>query len=122
VSVKEDSYDFSSSTVELFFVDFGDIEEKNLSDLFELKTEYLKMKFQAIECTLANLQPESGSSWSNEATDLFCKLTHCAMWKPISAKILSFNDEKVPVVELLDTNSGADVNIGAELVQRGLAK
>jgi len=124
VSINEDSYDFSASTFELFFVDFGDSEDKNLSELFELKTEYLKMKFQAIQCSLANIQPESGSSWSNESTDLFCKLTHFAMWKPICAKILNFNEifDEIPIVELLDTNSGVDINIGAELVQRGLAK
>lgn len=46
------------------------------------------------------------------------------MWKPICAKILNFNEifDEIPIVELLDTNSGVDINIGAELVQRGLAK
>jgi len=119
VSIKEDSYDASQSKVELFYVDYGDIEEKEITEVYELKTEYLKLKYQAIQCSIAHIKPEPGPQWSTEAVDLFCELTHCAVWKFIYARILEYDVDNNPVVELLD-NQG-DVNIGAEMVERGLA-
>ena len=56
VSVEENSYDYNQSTVELFFVDFGDSLTTGITDIFELKTEYLKLKFQAIKVSLANVK------------------------------------------------------------------
>ena len=57
------------------FVDFGDAEEKSIGEVcspillfilnpsppvlpqvFSLKTEFLKLKFQAVECTLAGVR------------------------------------------------------------------
>ena len=54
--LQEDSYDLSQSIVEVDFVDFGDAEEKHLSEIFEIKTDFLKLKFQAIQCSLANIR------------------------------------------------------------------
>jgi len=119
VSIKEDSYDASQSRVELFYVDYGDTEEKEITEVYELKTEYLKLKYQAIQCSIAHIKPEPGPKWSAEASDLFCELTHCAMWKFIFARIVEYDVDNNPVLELLD-NQG-DVNIGAEMVERGLA-
>ena len=116
VSIKEDSYDSSQSRVELFYVDYGDTEEKEITEVYELKTEYLKMKFQAIRCSIAHIKPDPGPKWSSEAVDLLCELTHCAMWKIIYARIIEYDEDNNPVVELID-NQG-DVNIGAEMVER----
>ena len=116
VSVDEDSYDYSQSRVELFYVDYGDTEKKEITEVYELKTEYLKMKFQAIRCSIAHIKPEPGPKWSSEAVDLFYELTHCAMWQVIYARILEYDEDNNPVLELMD-NQG-DVNIGAEMVER----
>jgi hypothetical protein len=43
----EGSYDVTKSTVDLDFVDFGDSEEKNISEVFSIKTDFLRLKFQA---------------------------------------------------------------------------
>ena len=56
VAFKEDSYDISRSTVDLDFVDFGDYEEKCITEVYELRTDFLKLKFQAIQCSLAHLK------------------------------------------------------------------
>ena len=116
VSVDEDSYDYSQSRVELFYVDYGDTEKKEITEVYELKTEYLKMKFQAIRCSIAHIKPEPGPKWSAEAVDLFYELTHCTIWKVIYARIVEYDVDNNPVLELMD-NQG-DVNIGAEMVER----
>ena len=110
--------------------------------MFELKTEYLKLKYQAIQCSIANIKyvktvlivlmlsvtlqndfrPFPESQWSNEATDHFLQLSHCALWKVVLARVLEHGDTAT-VVELLDTAAAGerDLNIGQELVTRGLA-
>ena len=108
--------------------------------MFELKTEYLKLKYQAIQCSIAHIKyvktvinvfllcvaslnvfrPYPESQWSNEATDLFLQLSHCALWKVVLARIVEHGDTAT-VVELLDTAGDRDTNIGQELVTRGLA-
>ncbi|XP_023341490.1 tudor and KH domain-containing protein homolog, partial [Eurytemora carolleeae] len=65
VEIHVNEYDYLQSTVDLDFVDFGDAEVKSISEVFELRTNYLKLRFQAIPCRLANIRPiGSDSSWS----------------------------------------------------------
>jgi len=123
VEFKLDEYDEKKSKVDLDFVDFGDCEEKEISEIFEIRTDYLKLKFQAIQCALANVKPPGGegSAWSPEAVDEFERLTHCAQWKVMWAKIIN-SSGSVPSVELVDSCTAAgDINVGNELVKRGLA-
>ena len=56
VSIEENSYDFNQSTVELFYVDYGDSDRKEITDIYELKTDFLRLKFQAIKVSLANVR------------------------------------------------------------------
>jgi len=122
VAFKEDSYDISRSTVDLDFVDFGDYEEKCITEVYELRTDFLKLKFQAIQCSLAHLKACPGPDWSATACDQFEQLSHCALWKVVWAKVVEYKSSGVPCVELIDTNSsGGDRNIGHELVKQGLA-
>ena len=58
MSIQEDSYDCNKSLVELFYVDYGDTKEKEISEVYELKTEYLKLKYQAIQCSFAHIKWE----------------------------------------------------------------
>jgi len=124
VNFKLDEYDETKSKVDLDFVDYGDCEEKEIGEIFEIRPDYLKLKFQAIQCTLAHVKPAGcdGSSWSPESVDQFEILTHCAQWKVVWAKIVKNLSGSPPSVELIDTSAaGCDVNIGQELVRRGLA-
>ena len=57
VSVSKDEYDDQKVTLDIDFVDFGDCETKDLKDVYGLKTEFLKLNFQAIECRMANITP-----------------------------------------------------------------
>ena len=56
VSVEENTYDFSQSTVELFYLDFGDSDQKPITEIYQLKTEFLRLNFQAIKVSLANVR------------------------------------------------------------------
>ena len=57
VVVASDDYDDSLTEVDVDFVDFGDYERMLKSEVCKLLPEFLKLKFQAIDCSLAHVEP-----------------------------------------------------------------
>ena len=111
---------FKDNTVDLDFVDFGGIEEKSIGDVFEIKKDFLELKFQAIQCSMAHIWPVSESEWSGEACEVFESLTHCAMWARVVECTPRDGGKFIPCVELIGTNmAGGDMNVGVELVREG---
>ncbi|KAL1772064.1 tudor and KH domain-containing protein [Sigmodon hispidus] len=112
-----------NGNLDLYFVDYGDNGECPLSDLRALRSDFLSLPFQAIECSLARIAP-SGEEWEEEALDEFERLTYCADWKPLVAKISSYVQTGIstwPKIELYDTSNGKKLDIGLELVRKGYA-
>ncbi|XP_062961446.1 tudor and KH domain-containing protein isoform X2 [Cynocephalus volans] len=112
-----------NGNLDLYFVDFGDNGDCPLKDLRALRSDFLSLPFQAIECSLARIAP-SGEQWEEEALDEFERLTHCADWKPLVAKISSYVHTGIstwPKIYLYDTSSGKKLDIGLELVRKGYA-
>ncbi|XP_054986704.1 tudor and KH domain-containing protein [Sorex araneus] len=112
-----------NGNLDLYFVDFGDNGDCPLGDLRELRSDFLSLPFQAIECSLARIAP-AGEQWEEAALDEFDRLTHCADWKPLVAKISSYVQTGVstwPKIYLYDTSSGKKLDIGLELVRKGYA-
>ncbi len=56
MSFKRDEYDSAESVVDLDFVDYGDCEEKKITEVFQIKTDFLKLKLQAVRCSLAHVR------------------------------------------------------------------
>ncbi|XP_046857698.1 uncharacterized protein LOC124451114 isoform X2 [Xenia sp. Carnegie-2017] len=106
--------------VHLHYVDFGDKDILPLSCVKIMRHEFSDLPFQAIEVKLANVQP-IGDKWSTKACDEFVKLTYCAQWKVLMAKVLFYDDNSTPCVEIIDTNTEQDVNIEQKLVEGGFA-
>ncbi|XP_051055226.1 tudor and KH domain-containing protein [Phodopus roborovskii] len=112
-----------NGNLDLYFGDFGDNGECPLNDLRALRSDFLSLPFQAIECSLAHIGP-SGERWEDEALDEFERLTHCSGWKPLVAKISSYVQTGVstwPKIYLYDTSNGEQLDIGLELVRKGYA-
>ncbi|OBS76125.1 hypothetical protein A6R68_17416, partial [Neotoma lepida] len=112
-----------NGNLDLYFVDFGDNGDCPLKDLRALRSDFLSLPFQAIECSLARIAP-SGEEWEEEALDEFDRLTHCAEWKPLVAKISSYVQTGMatwPKIYLYDTSNGKKLDIGLELVHKGYA-
>ncbi|XP_028910664.1 tudor and KH domain-containing protein isoform X1 [Ornithorhynchus anatinus] len=112
-----------SGKMDLYFVDFGDNGESPVEDLRPLRSDFLSLPFQAIECSLAGVAP-AGGQWEEAALDEFERLTHCADWKPLVARISSYVQAGTttwPAVHLFDLNEGQNLDIGLELVRRGYA-
>ena len=56
-TIVTDEYDDSIVNVEVDFVDFGDYESKSIQELCQIKQEFLKLKFQAIPASMAEIKP-----------------------------------------------------------------
>lgn len=128
--------------LDLFFVDYGDNQYIKPSDVYELRPDFLALRFQAIECFLAHVEPNNVISsttgeeeWDPLAITRFEELTHAAQWKKLLSRIATYkkkghrnNQESregspIPGVELFDVLADGDnVNIALELVTEGHAK
>ncbi|XP_068081348.1 tudor and KH domain-containing protein homolog isoform X2 [Anabrus simplex] len=129
--ITEDEYDPQESKISLYYVDYGDSDDLKKKDIYELRTDFLRLRFQAIECCLAKVLPKGGK-WSDEAIDLFEQLTHCAQWVVVMARIDSYKERErnhgkregspVPCVELYDPQRSKDISVAEELVKQDFAE
>uniref|UniRef100_A0A8C5QV40 Tudor and KH domain containing n=1 Tax=Leptobrachium leishanense TaxID=445787 RepID=A0A8C5QV40_9ANUR len=78
-----------NGNVDLYYVDYGDNWATTTDNLFPLRSDFLSLPFQAIECSLAGISPV-GAEWTTPALDVFDEMSYCAMLKPLLAKICSF--------------------------------
>ncbi|XP_021232074.1 tudor and KH domain-containing protein isoform X2 [Numida meleagris] len=112
-----------NGNLDLYYVDFGDNGEVPREALRALRSDFLSLPFQAIECSLAGIVPV-GEQWDEAALDAFDHLTCCAQWKPLMAKISSYTQAGLctwPRIVLYDIHHGESLDIGAELVRLGHA-
>ncbi len=97
------------------------------------RSDFLSLPFQAIECSLAGVRPAgkewcsgvslwnchpqnkvknvfvSGEVWTEAALDDFERMTYCAEWKPLLAKLYSYSHSEIsswPSVKLYDNSQG----------------
>ncbi|XP_014013604.1 tudor and KH domain-containing protein isoform X2 [Salmo salar] len=112
-----------SGLVDLYYVDFGDNGELPRDSLRSMRSDFLSLPFQAIECSLAGVNPV-GEVWSDQALDDFERLTYVAEWRPLLAKLCSYTHSEVsswPSVQLYDNTEGKAVDLGGEMVSLGHA-
>ncbi|XP_069506873.1 tudor and KH domain-containing protein isoform X3 [Ambystoma mexicanum] len=112
-----------NGNLDLYFVDFGDNGEAPLEKLYALRSDFLSLPFQAIECCLTGVAP-AGGRWSEEALDEFDRLTYCAQGKPLLARICSYTQTETctwPHIKLYDVLGREGLDIGVELIRLGFA-
>nr|XP_055032157.1 tudor and KH domain-containing protein isoform X2 [Misgurnus anguillicaudatus] len=112
-----------SGLVDLYYVDFGDNGELPRENLRSMRSDFLSLPFQAIECSLAGVRP-TGEVWTEAALDEFERMTYCAEWKPLLAKLHSYSHSEIsswPNVKLYDNSDGKTLDIGKELIRLGHA-
>ncbi|XP_063295944.1 tudor and KH domain-containing protein [Pelobates fuscus] len=112
-----------NGNVDLYYVDYGDSWTTSVENLFPLRSDFLSLPFQAIECSLTGITPVDGK-WTEMSLDVFDELTHCAKWKPLCAKICSFPSPGVSRcfhIQLYDTSTEPILDIGPELIKQGFA-
>lgn len=91
--------------VEVFFVDYGNVDIVPEADLVSIKPEYLSLPAQAVQCRLFAEQPVS---WSSSAVDKFAELT---AEKKLLAEVMSCDEMSSSVVySVLLRDMGLDLS------------
>uniref|UniRef100_A0A8C6ISU2 Uncharacterized protein n=1 Tax=Melopsittacus undulatus TaxID=13146 RepID=A0A8C6ISU2_MELUD len=107
----------------LHYADFGDSGEAPRQALCALRSDFLSLPFQAVECGLAGVVP-TGADWEPAALTAFAELSHCATWEPLLARITSYGPTAPcprPHVQLFAMHGGVSLDVGTELVRLGHA-
>ncbi|XP_058795820.1 tudor and KH domain-containing protein homolog [Phymastichus coffea] len=117
---------------DVYFLDFGDRDSVESKNIYELRTDFLSLRFQAIECSLSGVKPKSGE-WSSEVTDKFSQLCALGQWQPRVAKIRGYKERAfgcgssrregspIPSIELYERRDEQLININKELIRLDLA-
>ncbi|XP_058986608.1 A-kinase anchor protein 1, mitochondrial-like [Musca domestica] len=101
------------------FLDFGGYMNVHLSELRQIRSDFMTVPFQATECILSNIEPID-SCWTPEFADILCRLTKGIV---LQAQIAGYNSHNIPEIFLfacLGPNNVIFIN--KELVARNLAK
>ncbi|XP_043467814.1 tudor and KH domain-containing protein homolog [Leptopilina heterotoma] len=118
---------------EVFFLDFGDRATVPRSEILELRTDFLSLRLQAVECSLANVKPRGGI-WSEGACDQFAELTYTAQWKKVFAKVKGYNERAVgcgrsrregspiPSIIIYDIIDNKEIDVAKQLISENLAE
>ncbi|XP_053680305.1 A-kinase anchor protein 1, mitochondrial [Anopheles nili] len=111
-----------SNLVLVKYLDYGGYSMLPQQNLRQIRKDFIAVPFQSKECVLSNIQPidESQNTWSEEATDLFRRLTSNAI---MQAQVAGYTSEGIPEIYLFSSIAKDNVVfINQEMVARGYAR
>jgi len=117
------SYDISNDRCEVKFLDYGGYDNIDVSELWQIRQDFLNLPFQAVECYLSNvIPPPASDDWPFESIVHLEELTR---GKNLSCREIGMSEDSIPIVQLYitytDENSGELETrlVNKELVDRG---
>lgn len=100
------------------YLDFGGYISVLANELRQIRTDFMTVPFQAMECLLSNLRPK-GDEWSKEAADTLLSLTNGVI---LQAQVVDYTPDNIPEVYLFRSIAKDNVIfINQEIVARDLA-
>ena len=104
----------ATGQIEVRFVDYGNTQNTELSDVKDLKDEFLKEPCQAMYFAIAGVDPASKDGlWAEEAKALFEKLIK---FKHVVGLVTSVENDGRHRVKLMDTTSDLDMELNQILI------
>lgn len=79
VGILPSEFDPRNVVLDVFFVDYGDSQYVDPKDVYSIRMDYLTLRFQAIECFLADVipaRPSPDGDWDSESMTVFDTLTN----------------------------------------------
>jgi len=118
------SVDKKSMSVEVHFVDFGNKEKKNFTDIFEMSDDLQEYPFQAIECKLVNIKPSKiknpNGVWTKTANALFTDILSQCDESTFSMKV-KYIEDNVAMILLEGQHENIKTDIGEQIILSGFA-
>ncbi|XP_016945702.3 tudor and KH domain-containing protein homolog [Drosophila suzukii] len=139
VDIMPNQYNPKEQVIDLYFVDYGDSEYISPADICELRTDFLTLRFQAVECFLANVKSTIQAepiTWPKSSISKFEELTEVAHWRKLIARVVTYKERPkattavnsaakegtpLPGVELFDPADNSELNIGDLMITQGFA-
>ncbi|KAH8353549.1 hypothetical protein KR084_011722 [Drosophila pseudotakahashii] len=139
VDIMPNQYNPKEQVIDLYFVDYGDSEYISPADICELRTDFLTLRFQAVECFLANVKSTIQTepiTWPKQSISKFEELTEVAHWRKLIARVVTYKERPkattavssaakegtpLPGVELFDPADNGELNIGDLMITQGFA-
>lgn len=91
------SYDSSSDSCDVKFLDYGGYSTVYANDLWQIRSDFLTLPFQAVECYLANVVPPNGSEWPFESG---VHLEQLIQKQNCTCRMIGVAEDFVPMVHL----------------------
>jgi len=108
----------------LRYVDYGGYARVPLSSLRQIRSDFIALPFQAIECYLANLAPPNEESYEFSAEGAYL-LETLVKGAALQAEVVAYAEDGVPCIYLYRTNMlshDMQPSINEEMVMNGHAK
>lgn len=103
------------------FVDYGGYSRLSAMDLRQIRSDFMNLPFQAVECCLADVKPAKDEDWSSEANEFFQNTIHGRLAE--TSLVGKEADTGVSLVELCIQTGKEEVQcINELLVELGYAE
>lgn len=114
------SYNPETQSCLVKYLDYGGYTSLLGTELRQIRTDFMTVSFQAIECLLSNIRPIGGTEWVPEAATVLQQLTKGII---LQAQVAGYSTDGLPEVFLYACIAPDNVIfINQELVARGLAE
>jgi len=110
------AYDTETEMCDIKYLDYGGYHSLPASELRQIRTDFLSLPFQAIECYLANIAPVDDENLSAFA------LEELISAQVVQARMIGTNDQGVPMIHLYRAVAGQTTMVNRELVDRNCAE
>jgi len=110
------SYDKDTEMCDIKYLDYGGYHSISVHSLRQIRTDFLSLPFQAIECYLANINPTD-----DENISAFV-LEELVSAQVVQARMIGTNEQGVPMIHLYRSSNGQTTMVNRELVDRECAQ
>lgn len=113
------SHNAEDQTCLVKYLDYGGYANVPVTNLRQIRTDFMGVPFQSIECVLSNVKPNGESGWTPEASEALSSLTKGLV---LQAQVAGYTAEGLPEVYLFASLARDNVIfINQELAARQLA-
>ncbi|RUS78085.1 hypothetical protein EGW08_014165 [Elysia chlorotica] len=111
------SQENENGEAQIKFVDYGGYTNMHVSSLKQIRTDFMTLPFQAVECFMGNISPLQGEDYfSEEATNALVELTNM---KLLQCQVVARSETGTPYIHLYNVNPAV---IPAALINRELVR
>lgn len=141
VAILPNEFNEEGMVLDIYFLDYGDSAYVAPHEVFQLRADFLTLRFQAIECFLANVAPldhreqealkraeedqvavvgkQQRFKWDKRAVERFEQLTHVAQWELLLCRVVCHEEKRKKAMDGGDVEGGSGRSGGVLMGREG---